>query len=41
MDRTLIFMFMASLGVWLIMDNFYGKKYLDTFISNLIGDVSI
>ena len=38
MDKGLFFMTMALACVWIILDDFFGKKYISTLVSNLIPD---
>lgn len=34
-DKSLFFMTLSLICVWVILDNIYGKKYLDVFLSNV------
>ena len=34
-DKSLFFMTLSLICVWVILDNIYGKKYLDIFLSNV------
>ena len=34
-DKSLFFITLALICVWLILDNFYGKKRVNTFILSL------
>lgn len=37
-DRGLVFFIGAVALVWLILDDFYGKKYISRFVDNIAGD---
>lgn len=34
-DKSLFFITLALICVWIILDNFYGKKYLNTFLLSI------
>ena len=34
-DKSLFFLTLALCCVWVVLDNIWGKKYLDTFLSNI------
>lgn len=37
-DRGLVFFIGAVVLIWLILDDFFGKKYISTFVNNVAGD---
>lgn len=37
-DRGLVFFIGAIVLIWLILDDFYGKKYISKFVDNIAGD---
>ena len=37
MDKSLFFLFLSFLLVWLILDNFYGNRIIGNFVDNLLG----
>ena len=34
-DRSLFFITLALICIWLILDNFYGKKHINTFLLSI------
>lgn len=34
-DKSMFFLTLSLICVWVILDNVYGQKYLDTFLSNV------
>ena len=34
-DKSLFFMTLCLICIWLILDNIYGNKYVDNFLSNM------
>ena len=37
MDKSLFFLFITFLCIWLILDEFVGKGYIGNLVDNLIG----
>ena len=34
-DKSIFFLTLSFISIWVILDNIYGKRYLDTFLSNV------
>lgn len=39
-DKTIFFITLALVCVWLILDNFYGNKRIDNFVASLFPSLS-
>lgn len=41
MDKSLFFTTMSLICIWLVLDNIYGKKYINKFLNSLFSFVDL